>query len=315
MTCLSGWTEEAFALKGWYDLSMKNIFNNVGYFFKEVKTISKTNLLSNIFSLLSTGLIFFILAMIISGWWVSSRVVEVIQEEAEISVYFDESIGNTGASQLVERIKGIEGVREIRMVDENEAYGRMEKILGKDARVLEFFDDNPFSPFLEVKIHLEKLDSVLKSLNLTQGVEYVRDNSEVLDRIRSISVVLSLLGYLVIAAVGITTLVIISHIIRMGIQNNREQINTLRLLGAPDTFIASPFLLEGLLLTLGGGILAVILTAFVLKYVYAKTAGPLPFIPLPPFEELIRFLIILVMSLSAFLGIVGSLFGLSSARE
>lgn len=294
---------------------MKNIFYNTGYFFKEAKTIVKTNLLSNIFSLLSTGLIFFILTMIVSGWWVSSRVVEVVQEEAEISVYFNESIGNTGASQLVERIKIIDGVRETRLVDKDEAYSRMEKILGKDARVLEFFDDNPFSPFLEVKIHLEKMDSVLKSLNLTQGVEYVRDNSEVLDHIRSISTVLSLLGYLIIAAVGITTLVIISHIIRMGIQNNREQINTLRLLGAPDTFIASPFLLEGLLLTLGGGVLAVTLTAFVLKYVYTKTAGPLPFIPLPPLAELIPGLIILVMSLSAFLGIVGSLLGLSSARE
>ena len=294
---------------------MKNFFYNTGYFLKEVKTIIRTNLLSNIFSLFSTSLILFILTMVIAGWWISSQVVETIQGESEINVYFNESIGNTGALKMVESIKGIDGVREVRMVAKQEAYNRMEKILGKDASVLRFFDDNPFSPFLEVKIHLEKMDPLLKSIGLVEGVGYVRDNRDVLNRIRNISVVLRILGYLVIAAVGISTLVIISHIIRLGIHNNSDQINTLRLLGAPSTFIAFPFLLEGLLLTLGGGVLALALAAFALKYVYAQLAGPLPFIPLPSREVLVSGLVILVTSLSAFLGIAGSLFGLASARN
>jgi len=293
---------------------MKNIFYNTGYFFKETKTIICTNLLSNIFSFFSTGLILFILAMVISGWWISSRVVEAIEGEAEISVYFDESIGTLDASKLAEKVKAIDGVRDIRMVDAKEAYGRMEKILGKESRILNVFDDNPFSPFLEVKIHLEKMDSVLKSIETTQDVKYVRDNREILNRIRNISEILNLLGYLVIAAVGISTLVIISHLIRLGIENSREQINTLRLLGAPETFIAFPFLLEGLFLTLAGGALAVTMTSLALKYLYIQMTGPLPFIPLPPRGELTLGLAMLVMSLSAFLGIAGSLFGLSQAK-
>lgn len=294
---------------------MKNFFYNAGYFLKEAKTIIRLDLLSNIFSLLSTVLIFFILAMVISGWWVSNRVAEAIQGEAEINVYFDESMGNTGAMQMVERIKVLEGVRQAQMVEESEAYDRMVEILGKDARVLGIFDNNPFSPFIEVEINLEEIDPVLENLHLMKGVEDVRDNREVLDRLRHIAGVLTLLGYLVVTAVGISTLVIISHIIRQGIYNNREQINTLRLLGAPEAFIAFPFLLEGLLLTLGGGILAAVLAAFALKYVYVQMVGPLPFIPLPPREALVSGMVIAVMSLSAILGIVGSLLGLSSARS
>ena len=294
---------------------MKTIFYNAGYFFKEVKTIIRLNLMSNIFSFFSTGLIFFIFTMVISGWWVSSHVFEVIQGEAEINVYFNESIGNIGALQLAERITGMEGVREALVVDEDEAYGRMVEILGKEARVLEFFDDNPFSPFIEVKIYLEEIDPVLEKLNLITGIEHVRDNREVLDRLGNIASILRFLGYLVVAAVGISTLVIISHIIRLGIHNNREQINTLRLLGAPEIFIAFPFLIEGLVLTLGGGILAAALSVSALKYVYAQMAGPLPFIPLPPREALVQDLVVLVTSLSGILGIVGSLFGLSSARS
>jgi cell division transport system permease protein len=271
--------------------------------------------MSNIISIFSIGLIFFILSLIISGFWVSSRVVEVLKGDAEVSVYFDDSYDNSDALKLVDKIKSIDGVSGVRLVEKEEAYSRMEDILGRDAEVLQYFDDNPFSPFLEVKINLERMDSVLKSINGVQGVNYVRDNSDVLNRIRDISNTLRLLGYLVIAAVGISTIVIISHIIRTGIYNNREHINTLRLLGAPDTFIAFPFLLEGLLLTLGGGIIAAVLSSLSLNYLFTKISGPLPFIPLPPVGEMVSNLVILVMALSAFLGIAGSLFGLSSVRD
>lgn len=294
---------------------MKNILYNLGYFLKEVKTIIRLNALSNFFSFLSTALIFFILATVISGWWVSSQVVEAIQGEAEISVYYEEGIGNDGAIQLVDKFKSIEGVREARLVDEDEAYMRMVEILGKDALVLEYFDENPFSSFIEVKIHIEEMSSILNKLGAISGIEHVRDNREVLERLQGIARALSLIGYLVVTAVGITTLVIIAHIIRMGIYDNKEQINTLRLMGASEVFIGFPFLLEGLVLTLGGGILASVLEAFTIKYIYARMAGPLPFIPLPSQEVLVSGLFILVISLSVILGVLGSIFGLSSARK
>lgn len=295
---------------------MKTIFLNTGYFLKEVKTLIRLNLLSNILTLFSTGLIFFILALIISGWWVSNHVVNVVQAEAEINVYLDEKIVNsdTGVRQMAESIRRIEGARAARVVDKAEAYQRMVEILGKEAGVLNNFEDNPFNSFIELKINLEEIDPILEKLNHLVGVEYVRDNREVLDRLRNITGVLRLVGFIVILAVGVSTLVIIAHIIRLGISNNKEQINTLRLLGAPETFIAFPFLLEGLLLTLGGGILAVALAAFTIDYLYAQMAGPLPFIPLPPRDTLVAGMVLVVITLSSVLGIVGSLLGLPSAK-
>ncbi|MEA4846240.1 MAG: permease-like cell division protein FtsX [Clostridiaceae bacterium] len=293
---------------------MKRILYNAGYFVKEVKTVIRLNLMSNIFSFLSTGLIFFILAMMISGWWVSSQIVRTIQGEAEINVYFREDMDNAGAVKLAEEIKDIDGVIDTRLVNAEEAYGRMEEILGKEARVLEYFDDNPFSPFIEVKIQIEEIDPILKGLGLMTGIEHVRDNREVLERLRSISEILKVLGYLIITAAGISTTVIISHIIRMGIYDSREQINTLRLMGAPEAFIGFPFMLEGLLLTLGGGALASVLAFYALKYVYAQVAGPLPFIPLPPREVLTSGIVMVLMFLSAVLGAAGSFFGMSSSK-
>lgn len=294
---------------------MKNFFYNIGYFIKEAKTIFRVDLISNILSVFSIGLIFFILSMIFSGWWITDQVIEVLQKEAEINVYFDENIEDRDLSILLEEIKKVQGVREVNLINQEESYSRMVEILGKEASMLELFDDNPFSSFIEVKIQIGEADNILVSLESIANIEHIRDNKQVIDRLQNIIGILKVVGVLVITAVGISTLVVVSHIIRQGIYNNREQINTLKLLGAPDSFIGLPFLLEGVFLTLGGGIIASALVSLTIYYGYSQMGSGIPFIPLPSSEDLISGIIILIMGLSTILGIVGSLFGLSSAKS
>ena len=102
-------------------VKLKILLYNLNYFFREVKTSIQLNLFTNLFSAISIGLILFILAMVISGWWVSRHVIEIIHQEAEINVFFDDSLDDSRAIQLVERIKNIQGVNKARLVDEQEA--------------------------------------------------------------------------------------------------------------------------------------------------------------------------------------------------
>lgn len=294
---------------------MKTIINNFGYFIKEARTIIKINLMSNILSILSIGLILFFAAAALSGWWISSQVVEALENEAEINVYFADDIEKGKVENMIKDIKTLDGVEDVRLVDENEAYNRMEDILGKEAKVLEYLDENPFSPYIEVRIDLESMESIIEGLKNIEGIEQIRDNREILNKIRSLSSVLETLGYIFIAAVGVSTLIIVSHIIRTGIYENREQINTLILLGAPEGFISLPFIIEGLVITLGGGFLASIMSSLSLRYVYSSMTGPLPFIPLPHQESIEINLIVIIMLLSIAFGLLGSLSGLRSARR
>lgn len=294
---------------------MKTIISNFGYFLKEARTIIKINLMSNILSILSIGLILFFAVATISGWWISNQAVEVLEEEAEINVYFAEDIDEDEVDHMMKKIHALTGVEEVSLVDKNEAYHRMEEVLGKEAKVLKYLDENPFSPYIEVQIDLESMDSIIERLKSIEGIEQIRDNREILGKIRNLSSVLKTIGYIFITAVGVSTLIIVSHIIRTGIYENREQINTLILLGAPDGFISFPFLIEGMILTLGGGLLASLLLSLSLRYVYSVMAGPLPLIPLPDMESMGRKLISIIMLLSAGFGLLGSLFGLRSARS
>lgn len=253
--------------------------------------------------------------MIFSGWEISNSIVEVLEKEAEINLFYDENMEGDKIGLLIEKIESIKGIRGASLINEEESYHRMVEILGKEAKILELFDENPFSPFIEVKIQIEEIETILNRLELLDGVEYVRDNKEIIDKMKNMITILTLVGILVITAVGISTMIVVSHIIRQGIYNNREQINTLKLLGAPNSFIGLPFLLEGMFLTIGGGVLAFILVAFLINYAYGQIGNSLLFIPLPNSKVIINDMLIFILSLSVTFGIIGSLFGLSSAKN
>ncbi len=294
---------------------LKLLIYNLNYFFKEAVISIRQNLLNSLFSSISIGLVFFVLAMITASWWASSYVVDIIREEAEISVYFNEDLQQNQIVLLTEEIQSIHGVKAASIVEQQEAYDKMVNILGKEADVLEVFDENPFSAYIEVNLDLEQTDLVLSELNLIEGIEHIRDNEEILAQLGSIVQVLSYIGYLGMIAVGASTLVITSNTIRMGIYSRRDHIITLRLLGAPELFIGAPFLLEGIIIALSGGIVATALVVSVISFLYSHVSSTLSFIPLLPLASLITSLTALIILLSITFGIVGSLVGLSSAKK
>ena len=294
---------------------MRTLFFNIGYFLLEAKRTIRFNPLSNLFSVIGTGLILFLFGMVLTGWSIGDGLVSALQGEAEVSAYFTDTVDEEQAIKLADTIKKNPGVQEIQYIDKEKAYTMNQELLGDEADILKLFDENPFEAYLEIRINLDDMDQVLNDVASLEGIEYVRDNRDVLEKMRGIVDALKILGIMIALAVGITTLIIISHMIRQGIYNNKEQINTLRLLGAPSGFIGFPFVLAGTLLTLLGGILAAVLLIIILNHGYNQLSGYIMFLPMPPMEELRDKVSVVILAVSAFLGLMGSLFGLSSISK
>ncbi len=291
---------------------MKSIAKNIDYFLKEIKTVLKLDLASNILSIISLGFIFFLLSLIVAGGWSVNYMIDSIESQAEISVYYYE---NSDIKEIQEDIQNINGVLQVVPINEDEAKDRMTEIMGEESRILELFDHNPFSPYIEVKIDLNNMDKVSSIIEKVQGVEFIRDNKAVLEKLKGISNVANLLGILVISAVSIATLVITSHIIRQGIYSNKEEINTLRLLGAPEGFITLPYVLEGLFMTLLAALLSVGMVTIIIRFLNSQIIGYLPFIVLPDYKQMILGIGVLILGLGFILGLLGCAIGLKSTRE
>lgn len=287
------------------------LHNNIGYYLKEVKTLVKRDISSNLLSVISLAFIFFILALVFSLGVSSSFMIRQIEDQAEISVYYRE---DASLDSLIEALNTIPGVTEITPVDEETARNQMIKILGSESRIVELFDHNPFSPYLDVTIQLESVDEISDRTASLEGVELVRDNKEVLQKLQEISGIIRIIGLFILISVSIATLVITSHLIRQGVYLNRDSIGTLKLLGAPDGFIYRPFLVNGMLTSLLAGLLSLIMTYFSTSYLYGQVSGSLPFIVLPSFSQHMSTLMIFTLSLSILLGIFGGLMGIKSTK-
>lgn len=285
---------------------------NSKYFLDEVRRIFRSGKLPALSALFSIALMLFLLSLALSGWWTSAHVLDAVSAEAEINVFYGETID---PQALAARIRSLPGVLSARPVGGDEAYHRMAELLGDEAGVLGFFDENPFSPFIEVLIQPDDLNNVVAGIKALNEVEYVRDNRDILEKLHSIFGIIRFLGVLVMAAVGVSAVVVVSHIIRQGIEEHREQVHTLRLLGAPEGFVSLPFLLQGLLLALAGGLLALLVMAFALQFVYARLAGPLPFLPLFPAKTILFRLAATLVPFCALLGLGGSTLGLNLYRR
>ncbi len=291
---------------------MKTFIYNIGYFLRETFRTIRFNPLSNLFSTVGTGLILFLLGMVLAGWSMGDTIVEALQEEAQVSAYFADGVNNAQAAKLTNQIRNMSGVLEARYIDAEQAYEQNRDMLGNEAEILELFDENPFEAYIDIRINLEQMDQILKDVQGLLGIEYVRDNREILEQMKGIVDALKIMGILIACAVGITTLIIISHMIRQGIYNNKDQINTLRLLGAPGGFIGFPFILAGTFLTLLGGILAAAMLIVLMNKGYNQLSGYIMFLPLPSLDELRDVIAGIILGASACLGFAGSLFGLSS---
>lgn len=291
------------------------IANNFTYFIKETFTIYKTNKLSSLLSLISLSMIFFISILIISGWGISREFVNLLKDEAAISVYYTPNLNPYSLEELKDAVLTIEGVTDVTDVSADESYKQMENILGSEAKILNQFDKNPFVPYLEVSVQLEEATTIGTKIGELANVDYVRDNQAVLDKIAQISLIIGSIGLLMTVAVVVATILITSHIIREGVHTNEAQINTLQLLGAPDLFIHLPFWMSGVLISFIAGILALVMTFVVQLNLSAGGDRILPF--LPEFNHVLSFskITLSVILSSVVIGATSSWFGLRMVKQ
>jgi cell division transport system permease protein len=69
--------------------------------------------------------------MVLSGWFIGDKLIAALEDEAEVSAYFTGDTDKEEALILVNQIKTMEGVRNAKYIDENEAKAQMRICWGR----------------------------------------------------------------------------------------------------------------------------------------------------------------------------------------
>ena len=185
-----------------------------------------------------------------------------VEQRVEVVAYLLRGTPPESIAQASEDIAAFPEVQRVTFVSEDEALTRAR------AELVEFRDAyrdltvNPLPASLEIQLkegsrdaaHAQQVAERLRGIGFIDDVRYGREWVEKLDRLRNIGGLVGMSIGLAFAAVAV---VIIGVTIRITVLQRAREIAIMRLVGATRGFIRGPFLLEGALKGLLGGILAV----------------------------------------------------------
>lgn len=200
--------------------------------------------------------------------WLRSRV-------GEVEVFLDESIEPSVAEALYLRAQATRGVDEAEYVSQEEAQAIFEREFGEGAEV---FLDEPFLP-ASIKVRVQSsyanpdsLSVLVDELAQWNRVDEVVFNQPLLVKVQQNLRLLTITGLVLGIIVVLASLFLVANTIRLTIYARRLLIRTMKLVGATDSFIRRPFIVEGI----AQGLLAGGIAAVLLSVLYGALAGYLP---------------------------------------
>ena len=225
-----------------------------------------------------------------------------------VSVYLEPDASAEQSAKIEDFIKNMPGASIERYISKEEAIRDLSKALGPQARLLEGMpkDILPASyevVFKEIKDNKRDLSGIKKTIEGLDGVDEVQSSEDWFSRFEGIINMVRLAGMIIGGLLCLGVIFIVSNTIKLAIYSRREEIEIMKLVGATDWFVKTPFLIEGLL----QGIISGILSLFILfvgylilsaKKMYLFNLALLDFVFIPQEYMLLLFIMSIVLGLA-----------------
>ena len=177
--------------------------------------------------------------------------------------------------------------------------------------ILSEYDEtnNPLLNEYLVKVKdTESIGVTAKLIKELSGVYQVKYGEGMVEELVKIFDIVKKIMVVIVIGLIIVTAFLISNTIKITINNRKRQIEIMRLVGASNTYIKTPFFFEGIILGFIGSIIPVLLTAFGYTYLYDKMNGILftEVISLVNPNDLMLKTILIIVSIGVVVGAIGS---------
>jgi cell division transport system permease protein len=200
-------------------------------------------------------------------------------DDLSLIIYLEDEPGPELQEQLTKKILQFDEVESIRFLSRLDAYERFAGQLGDNRNVLDDMPNDFLPPSIEI-IPLKNLRSLtqvkLFSAYLAKlpGATKVQYGQDWVERFyyftRLLSIIVALSGILLI----LTTIFMVAYTIRLTILGRQDELELLKLVGATNNYIRTPFLLEGLLQGILGSTMGILSLFLLFQWIKLRFSGP-----------------------------------------
>jgi cell division transport system permease protein len=205
-------------------------------------------------------------------------VVETVRDESAVTVYLRPSATEAERADLERLAKSTRFVTRIGRVSPEEARARFSSWWTSLSSAARSLPGNPFPASLEMELDPSVVSSgampaFLKLLASHPAAEEVQFDVEWIRRLRGAVSLARAAGFVLALLSTLGAAFTITNVVRLTILLHRDEIEILRLVGAPEFLIRGPFLLGGLVQGFLGAVVALVLLWFVTRAVLAWVAA------------------------------------------
>ena len=285
-------------------------FNVINYLIGEgVRNLfkNKKSTMSSLMIMCATMLVFglfFVIGENINAF------VENVAEAQEIRVNLKINATESEIEEVGNEILAIDGVRNAEFVSKDDAIKYMEDLLGSDA-VEEYKERNIFPVAYNVTLtDLSLNDEVQNEINQIPQVDDIVSSNQLIAQILRLAKGVKYVTAGILALLIIISVSIISNTIKLTVHARRKEISIMKYVGATNSFIRWPFLVEGIII----GVVAGLLSVGIVGLVYTGIANQLSatdFLEtvhwkLLDFKDMFNLILMVYLGLGIGIGALGS---------
>lgn len=213
-----------------------------------------------------------LLSMVLQGSRDIESIVKSIGTKATIMVYLNP---NADPNSLANYIKNIPHVAKIEIIPKEVAWENMKKELSGSINLDSILDTNPLPDAIRVTVAPGGSIAFIADVIGSQKdvVEDVRYGSVFVEKLEQISKFIQIIGTAISTFFIIAIVLLLVNTINLAIENRRDEISIMQLVGATPAYIWLPFVLEGITITLIGAIIALILMQVLHYYIIYYLSG------------------------------------------
>ena len=232
-----------------------------------------------------------------------------LEQENEILVYIDENYSEAKAKSVGSQINLISNVREAKFVSRQQALDEFIDTQN-DAALFDGIEADTLRDRFVVTLEDNSLITQTKEmLKQIDGVDEVSAHDEIANGFQTVQKVLNIAAMVIIVVLFVVSMFIISNTIKLAMYSRSQEIAIMKMVGATNSFIRLPFVVEGLILGFISSLVAFFLEWGLYDFLASKIAqiDTLQLITVVPFAECIEIVAIAYAITGFVVGVFGSM--------
>lgn len=182
-----------------------------------------------------------------------------IEEENVIMVYISNGTTDEEIANMENEIKACGNIKQVEFVSKEDAWAEQLSTM-EDAQA-EFFtqisSDIPLPDAYKVTVeNLDQFNDTVSKLKQLQHIDTIRENQNLAKKLVAIRQGITVIAFVIIAVLFVISLFIISNTIKLTVYSRRLEISIMKSVGATNSFVRLPFVVEGMILGIVSGIIS-----------------------------------------------------------